>query len=243
MTTREATREAWRNLKGKPLKDKLVHIGTYYWPYILVVGFLLTLSVSIIYTAVTAKDTALQGYFISTMQQEEDPGNFRQDFAAFAGIDTEKYEITLTASSYAVSGSTDMSIADSQIIASWSASEALDILGADTETLLNYAYNDYFCDLREVLTPEQLQKWETHLIYMDWAVYQQISSSDELSCELPDPAAPESMEDPIPVAIAVPESSVLWDSYTFLGESPAVGIIVNSPRREAAVRFLEYILK
>ena len=243
MTTREATREAWRNLKGKPLKDKLVHIGTYYWPYILVAGFFLVLSGSVICTAVTAKDTALQGYFISTMQQEEDPGNFRQDFAAFAGIDTEKYEITLTASSYAVSGSTDMSIADSQIVASWSASGALDVLGGDLAALLNFAYHDYFLDLREVLSPEQLKKWEAHLIYMDWEVYQQISSSDELSCELPDPAVPESMEDPIPVAIVIPESSVLWDSYTFLGESPAVGIIINSPRREAAVRFLEYILK
>lgn len=243
MTTREAAREEWRKLKGKPLKDKLVHIGIYYWPHILVGGFLVALAVSTIFTVTTARHPALQGYFTSTTQREDDPGDFRQDFAAFAGIDTEEYEITLTASSYAVSGSTDMTLADSQIIASWSASEALDVLGGDLAALLNFAYNDYFLDLREVLSPEQLEKWEAHLLYMDWEIYQQINSSDELSYELPDPTAPESMEDPIPVAIAIPESSDLWDSYTFLGESPAVGILINSPRRETAVRFLEYILQ
>lgn len=243
MTAREAAREEWKKLKHRPLKDKLTHIGTYYWPHILVVGFLLVLAVSLVTTVAGAKEPALQGYLLSTSQKTEDAPDLPQAFAQFASIDTGEYDVTLTASSYAVSGSADMSMADSQIIASQTAAEALDVLCGDVSILLNYAYRDYFFDLREILTPEQLEKWAPYLLYIDQKVLDAISEKPETEYALPDPTAPEQMEIPIPVALAIPESSVLWDSYTFLGDSPAIGVVVNSRQAENAVRFLEYILQ
>lgn len=242
MTAREAAREEWRKLKDKPLKDKLVHIGTYYWPHILVGGFLLVLAVSTIVTVVTKKDPALQGYFLSTTQREDAAVDLSQAFSEYAGIDTEKYDVTLTPSSFAVSGSTDMGIADSQIIMSQTAAGALDILCCDVGTVLDYAYSEYFRDLREVLTPAQLEAWEDNLLYIDQTVLDTINEGMELEYTLPDPAAPEQMENPVPVALCIPESSGLWDSFTFLSQSPAIGIIINSQHPETAVQFLEYIL-
>lgn len=243
MTAREAAREEWKKLKHKPLKDKLVHIGTYYWPHILVGGFLLILAVSTIVTITTAKEPALQVYLVSTVRNDtlaEDPA---LDFARFAGLDPEEYEISLTCSSFGASGSADLTLADSQIVGSQTAAEALDVLCGDVTALLDYAYGDYFYDLRQLLTEAQLESWEAYLLYIDRVVYDRISLGTETEYVLPDPTRPEDMEEPIPVALTIPDSSVLWDSYTFMAETPAAGIVINTQRPENARRFLEFIMQ
>lgn len=243
MTAREAAREEWRKLKNKPLKDKLVHIGTYYWPHILVGGFLLILAVSTIVTIATAKEPALQVYLVSTARNDtaaEDPA---LAFARFAGIDPEEYEVSLAVSSFGASGSADMTLADSQIIGSQTAAEALDVLCGDVAALLDYAYGDYFYDLRQLLSQEQLESWAPHLLYIDRVVYDRINEGTETAYALPDPTRPEDMEDPIPVALSIPDSSVLWNSCTFMGDTPAAGVVINTQQPENAQRFLEYIMQ
>ena len=221
MTAREAAREEWKKLKHKPLKDKLVHIGTYYWPHILVGGFLLILAVSTIVTITSAKEPALQVYLVSTVRNE----------------------ISLTCSSFGASGSANLTLADSQIVGSQTAAEALDVLCGDVTALLDYAYGDYFYDLRQLLTEAQLESWEAYLLYIDRVVYDRISLGTETEYVLPDPTRPEDMEEPIPVALTIPDSSVLWDSHTFMAEAPAAGIVINTQRPENARRFLEFIMQ
>lgn len=241
MTAREAARAEWRKLKNRPLKEKLIHIGTYYWPHILSASVLLVLAVSLISSAVNSKNSAFQAYLLSTAPIREE-SSFEQDFACFAGINTDEFETSITASAYSVSGSEDMSITDSQVIAAWTASEALDVLAGDTENMLNYAYNGYFQDLRELLSPGQLKNWADYLLYIDQAVCDAIDSGENTVYTLPDPANPGEMEQPIPVLLSIPESSRLWTSYEYLGENPTVGVIGNAPNLDYAIAFLKYIL-
>ena len=241
MTAREAARAEWKKLKNRPLKEKLIHIGTYYWPHILAVTVLLVVAVSLISSAVNSKDSAFQAYLLSAAEIDEG-SSFEQDFADWAGIDTDEFETTITTSVYSVSDGGDLSTTDSQLITVWTASETLDVLAGDTENILNYAYNDFLRDLREILTTEQLENWADHLLYIDQAVCDAIDSGTDTVYTLPDPANPGEMEQPIPVLLSIPESSRLWESYEFLGEDPVVGIIGNAPNPDHAIAFLEYIL-
>lgn len=242
MTIREAAWAELKKLKGKPLKDKLIHIGTYYWPYLLACGFVLIFAVSLIVTLAGAKEPALQGYFLGALPAEDAPDP-QLRFAQFAGLDPEVHDITLTASPYAISGSTDMAMADAQIIASHTASEALDILGGDMQLLIQYAYDDYFYDLRQLLTPAQLQAWESQLLYIDLAVQKTIREGSRTVFSLPDPTAPELMAEPVPVVLALPASGTLCGCYVFDGELPAVGVIINTRQPENALRFLEFAME
>ena len=108
-------------------------------------------------------------------------------------------------------------------------------------------YNEYFLDLSDVLTEEQLKKYQDCLLYYDKSLLEQLyqidfSSGNNLEITFPDPTKPELMEDPVPIILCVSDSEKI--SYLYPNTDKEYGIvwIINGENRERTIEFLEFLL-
>ena len=72
MTAWEATIYQLKKLKGKPLKQKVAHILTYFWLQILIVAVVVLCAVSYIVHVATVKDTALHVTCVNAFADPDD---------------------------------------------------------------------------------------------------------------------------------------------------------------------------
>ena len=103
--------------------------------------------------------------------------------------------------------------------------------------------------MREFLNAEQIAKYEPYFYYVDQAI---IDEWDEIAAngdpdatypDMPDPFLPEEMEQPIPVGLLVTDRDILTDTYYFRGDYVAVGVMINAPNLENAIKFIDYIFE
>ena len=243
MTSREAMIYQLKNLKGKPLKQKLEHIVTYFWLPILAVMLALVFIVSYIINLTTMKDLGLSVSCINAHAEDGQAESFIMGFAQEVGIDLEQYEVRI---------STGMPFLDDALTGSYEASQSLfaqiaaqeiDVI-TSAQNLSNYIYQEAFADLSQILSPEQQSRYEQYYLYMDKALLNSVGETYNEIPEYPDPTKPELMAEPVPVAIVLPETGQFHQLfYSYEQEPVAVGIVVNSKNINNAVTFLEYIME
>ena len=242
MTSTEAMLYQLKQLKGKPLKEKLEHIFTYYRGLILGVLIVLALGGYMIFHIATAKEEALNIVCLNTFAQAEETDLFCREFAQAAGIDPEKATVYLNAN-LIVSDTSPVETYDAiQTLSAQAAAGALDVLAADLDALGIFLYGDYFCDLRQVLTPQQQTRLQDQMLYIDLVYLEAKLSGEEVPTPYPDPTKPEDMEQPVPVALLLPQgNSFRKMCYGSLKTPIAVGIVVNNRNAQNALAFLDYI--
>ena len=135
-----------------------------------------------------------------------------------------------------------------QVITAKAASGDIDFMVADDPVLIEFAYDGYLYELSEVLSDEQMKKYEPYFLYYDKAVLEELSNIDYTAEEipeiiLPDPSKPELMEDPVPVMINVTASEKLSVLYPNSTKSYALAFVVNSTHTKKSIEFLDYLLK
>ena len=242
MTAREAHQAQWEALKGKPLREKLEYIFTYYWAAILGCVFLIVFLASWIGGALSQKDTALSGYLLNGITRESYDGDFTQAFMDHQQIDSDKYSFNLTADvSYSSTEISDTTVAVLESIVVQTYAKELDFIVVDLE---NYpVLSAYYLELTSVLTEEQLQKWQ------DYFVYVEKDELDKLTTEFSDQVvlpkyhlSAEGMNNPVPLGIRLPENSKLLEASTYLSKDVIFGITRGVQNTENTLAFLEYIL-
>jgi len=98
-----------------------------------------------------------------------------EDFSEFADIDLDTYtcyidmNTTLNTENY-----NEYDLATQQKIAAVTAAASLDCVVADPSVFALLARSDYFYDLRDILTDEQLEEYEDYIYYVDGAVIEAI---------------------------------------------------------------------
>lgn len=117
----------------------------------------------------------------------------------------------------------------------------------DEAVIKNYANNTTFIDLREILTPEQISKYEDYFYYIDQAVIDEAEAQEkalnyDYVAVYPDPKHPELMKDPIPVGIYLDNADTLKESYFFTGENPLIAVPLNTKRAEMASLYIDFVL-
>jgi len=123
-------------------------------------------------------------------------------------------------------------------------SGATDIMTADTETMVRYAYQGAYVDLSQILEVQQLEQLAPYLIYIDEAYRETLEINPDVEPSYPDPLEPETMQHPIPVAIKMPQQWAFAQlSYGAIADNAAVGLVMMGENRETAVAFLEYLLE
>lgn len=234
-------------LKQKGLKEKLSYYIYYYKWHTLAVIAIIAIVISIISNIVNHKDCAFYAGLINsadTIQSKE----YVQSFAEYAGIDTNEYDVFFdTTMSINGDGRDDISISTYQRLTIYTAAGDMDILIAAPEIVERYAYNQFYYDLRDLLTSEEAALCEPYFYYVDQSVISAFleaqDSGQEYEDVFPDPRHPEEMEDPIPVGLFLDDCNKLKENFFFASEDIVLGVYINSKNVDTAVKFIEFIMQ
>lgn len=260
MAAMDEFREEREAMKHAGWKEKLSYFWDYYKIHTIVIVAVLIFGVSYVHHLITATDPALEGIFLNTVGKDEGttPKSLLYDFAEDAKIDTEKYHFSVRELRYIAAVDMDSNNIDtgvvttttetSQTIAAITAAQALDFITGPHSCMEELAYQQYFIDLREVLSKEQCAKYEPFFIYIDLAIVEKIRDANNAlelddSIVLPSGTEPDEMEKPVPVMIDMSHCKKLTDAFGYEPDMTAFGIVANTTRTENAVRFIDYVMK
>ena len=245
MTSREAMIFQLKKLKGKPCKEIIGYILTYYWIPIVIGVVSIVFLFSIIVNQVTQKDPALTVCCINAATKQEASKAYGAQFAKDAGIDLSEYEVRIITNLNIKDSDTMASYQSAQALLAMIASESLDVIVSDQETILQCTYADYCADLSQLLTDEQMERYQQFILYMDMEYLSQVQNAETLDGHepaFPDPAQQEEMGQPIPVALMLPADSEFVNLFfPHIKEDIALSVVVNSQNLSHALRLLEYV--
>lgn len=220
----------------------------YYNKWLVIGGAaLLVLIVHLVTSIIFQEKEAFSAIFLNCVQREEE-STMSTDFATFAGIDEDSGKVVFNSSIELTPEGTEQNIQAFQTILAYIAAGELDIIGATQDTFTLYSYNtsNIFTNLREYLSPEQLQALDGNIFYIDrafeTAILEHMNDADFFeNLEYPDPFFPEKMEEPIPIGIEIGSCKPFLSSYSSGGEAVYIGIVSNAPHADLAVQLIHYL--
>lgn len=201
------------------------------------------------YTKITEKEIVLSGALLNqyNILAEDQILELGEDFLTKQNLDLKENTAEFnTALRYAHSGDSSFNDATIQGLVAQCSGGTIDFITGDMEAMTIFAYGDYFYDLREVLTEEELKHYEPYMLYIDRDYQRQVDEAlvtPEVIPTMvpPDMRYPEKMIDPVPVLIDLRESALLSDIYIDLVDVLCFGFTVNAPNLELTKEFLDYL--
>ena len=159
-------REQQRKMKDMTWKERFAYYWEYYKVHTIVTIVAIIAIVCTIRTLVNTKDYAFYGLMLNAYSLSSDV--MSDTFSEYAGIDTNTYECFMdTTSTLTYENPTEFDMATMQRIVAVVQTKELDAVIFDSQCFDQYAVNQIFYDLREVLTPEQIEKYEPYFYYVD----------------------------------------------------------------------------
>ena len=252
-------KEERASIKKADFKTQLLYFWEYYKWY--VIGPILAIAFIIyyIYTTANAKDFAFYSvmlnsteyhpYISTTLEMDTHTLEEHQnDFNKYIDLNEDKYWTLFDTSIQIHSDMEEKETSEGieKLMTYLSAGE-IDTLVTGSTYFAEYAYDGQFHDLREIMTEEQLAKYDPYLFYVDQKIVDEVKvamDNFDYSYQLivPDPTKPEEMEDPIPVGIYVHDSQYLMNTFIFEEAEVVMGIYVNAPHVETAFEYLDFLL-
>lgn len=247
MAVMDEFKEERATLKNATFKEKLSYFWDYYKWHVIITVCAVAFIGSLVHQMVTAKDSAFYAVLLNTSPMTTED-TYSQEFAEYAEIDTKEYNIFFDTSLYYNEGLMDeMSYTTTQKLMVYTAAGDLDTMITDEESFRKYAHSEAFFDMRDILTPEQLEKYADRLYYVDWAVVEEIneaaSNLDDFEPEYPAPTNPEEMEDPIPVGLYLTDCEGLRENFYFRGDEVVMGAYVNTSHLDNVLKFIDFVLE
>ncbi len=239
MTAKEARQEQWKKLQDKPLSAKLKYIFTYYWAAIFGVLFAIIFVTSWIGFALTQKDVVLSGCLLNGTTLESYQGSITEEFLLDQQIDPGDCTFDLMADTYY----SDMDVYLLESIVTRIATRELDFLVTDMDTCP--IFSAHFADLETILTDELLEKYSPYFVYVERSALETLKEGDQgAGLALPEYYLDRTdLEDPIPLGIRIPDSSRLFEAYSFTGDNVVFGIASTTQRLSTTLAFLDYIFQ
>ncbi len=260
MAIGDEIREQRAKLKGQGPKAYLRYFWDYYKVHTAVVIVVVIGLISVIRSVAGQKETAFSVIMLNAGAYEETYYNaVYQGFAAYADIDTDKYELGVDLTeSLAAGGGSQYDYATMQKIVVQEAAQQLDTLVANAYQFNRYAMGGTYADLRDVMTKEQLSKYEGRIFYVDAAAirardekledgmtFEEEPSPEEAAAAekvgtfvLPDP---DKMEEPIPYGIVTTDAPFMKTSGIYGDTVNVWGCVANSTHKDLSVKFLEFL--
>ncbi len=253
-------------IKHASFPEKVKYFFDYYKWHTVAIVATAVLAFTLVRDIVTQKDAVFFAVMLnSTYLDEEATESFRLDYAEYAGIDMEEYDVLLDGTLYfnttpatnavenIAANFNELTMSASQRLLAYTASGELDVIMGGSVIFPDHANDEMFYDLREIMSAEQLAKYEPYFYYVDQAHLDAIAEAEEKLLmnetldpsllEYPDPTKPEEMEEPIPIGLFVTDCTKLSDAYLFTGDYVAMGIMVNSPHVENSLKFIDYLFE
>lgn len=248
MAWKDELNNAKKIFKNGTLKEKTGYIFDYYKWHIIFIIFIIHFIGSMIYNNATAKDYVLQGLFLNPLASVETAAELEEDFIEKHPIDTSSEDVFFDSSLYFSTDNADAanSYQALQILSTRVAAGEIDFIVADDITLTDLSYNGYFSDLTEVLSDEQIKKYEPYFLYYDRVILEELNSIDYTTEELPetvlpDSSKPELMDEPVPVMINITASEKISVLYPNSKNKYAIAFVANSSHTEKSLELLNYL--
>jgi hypothetical protein len=125
------------------------------------------------------------------------------------------------------------------------------VIVTDESSLEQYSYGEDFYDLREILSEEQLEKYEPYFYYIDMKTVEErneiLNDASNLYLDYvliaPDPRHPEDMEEPVPVGIYLDDCEEIRKYFYFEDDENVVAsVFVNTTRLDMALKYIDYLM-
>lgn len=240
-------REEREAIKHGTPKQKYQYFKDYYrTPTIIAVLSAIFIGI-LVYQFVTKKDLMFYAVMLNCAPYDENEW-FLEEYASRAEIDLDSYDVTLDTGAFFklnASAADEDSYITRQKLETYAGAGKLDVMVGAGDEFAYFANSILFKDLREVLTAEQLERYEPYLYYVDRALMDAAAGVNETDAvEIPDPKAPEAMKRPVPVAIYVENSEALQRAYYFRNAEAgiAVGVYANTSHPDNALAFIDFLL-
>ena len=218
--------------------------------YIFAAGAVIILGLALIITVLVSKPILLNGVLLGCGEavSEEAVRELTDGFLEHLGMEPGQGKLRLVDDvPYSPDPETPgENFATLDALTEYTTKGLLDFLAGDAASMETLAYSDFFVDLRDVLTPEQLEALDGRLRYIDLAVVRQL---EQMALEknypetftVPDPAKPEAMAEPVPILVDVTG----WQPLEpFFGDSPTLLAVTQNTRHPGTTReFLEYLAR
>lgn len=250
MAMMDEFKEERAKIKNGTPKEKLTYFWCYYKWHVIVGILAVIFVITVIRDVTNSKDTAFFAAMLNSLSLKQE-STFAQDFAKYAGIDLNEQEVHMDGTMTITESATDeSSVASSQRMMVYTASGELDVLVGGADIFPGYANGDMLYDLRELLTPEQIARYEPYFYYVDRSVVEALEAAETeynpenpVTVRIPDPAKPEEMEDPIPIGLFVTDCKKLTEEYYFNSDYIALGVMVNSSNQENSLKFIDFLFE
>ena len=211
-------------VKNMPPRDRVMWFLDYYKIPLIAVTIGIIIVVSVIRSIVTALPDGFYAEFINARILD---GSVLMDpFAEYAGIDTSKEICRIDIDPVTNWDANDQaSLIVIERTAVRMAAAELDVIAADEEIFMQYAKEGTFADISDLLSANDLERLSPFLVE----------------------AVPEISEGvygiPGYYGIRVEGSDVIRDCGAYPEGGAVIGVLVNTTRRDRAVKFIEYLFR
>lgn len=242
---RDEVNEQKKKFASMSGKEKWQYFLDYYKVPALVLAAVLILGAIFIRDMIIgSKESLLSAGMINGYPQVESEA-FMAEFAEYAGIDLKEYQVTMdTTMQYSKDGMSQMSMATVQKLMTLVSTNSIDVILTDREALENYASSGFFADLRTVLPPELIEKYQDSFYYY---TFDSTIVEEGVEREEGYQGAYDTLE-PVPVAIMASsfprlQSTGAYDYETSDGKEaePFFAICSTSHYMDNAIKFLEFL--
>lgn len=243
MPVMDEFREERDAIKNAGFGYKLRYFWDYYKWFVIggIAGILIIFS--FVKEILSNKDFAFYGFFLNCSGNEYEIQDYMDGFAEAAQLDTETYDVYLDSTMRLTMDSYDESTMGtvSKIMVSVTAGD-IDFLSADPPVFEHYSSIDTFYDLREILTPAQINKYEPYFYYIDRSdIEGKRESLDQYVIKYTNHKNPSTMPDPIPVGLYIQECPGLYDIVYYKEKEALLGIPTTTTRLDTALQFIDYL--
>ncbi len=250
MPVMDEFREERESIKDGTIKQKFQYFLDYYIWYV-IGGTVLVIFLSwLIHDILNSKDWTFYGFFINSYGMEEETEAYFNEFAEYAQLDLENYGGMIDSSmSLDVNSYNEMTMSTVNRLMVAMAAGDVDFIASDPATFNHYATTETFLDMKEILSPELLEKCEPYLYYVDMAEvrrrdeYNKRGDYDSYIPKEYDHRSPEGLEDPAAIGLYIEDCEKLMSVYTFKSEEVIFGIPLNTTHLETSLQFIDYIFE
>lgn len=171
----------WDDIKKqhkKVRKKGFKAMASYFWDYYKVpTAVIIVIALFSFYLIRDMASNLPYGFYAMMVNSTMHPDGevIGEDFAGYAGIDTSSYNVlidtnqTLSTSSY-----NTYDVSTQERIMAITAAGDLDVMIADQSVFEQYARNSYMTDLRDLMSEDELKKYDGYIYYVDGTILKAI---------------------------------------------------------------------
>lgn len=229
-----------------PLRDlhgakKIQYIWDYYKLPLVILGIILYVIVYILYRHLTYKDTILYTALVNINAGETLTEQLTEGFLEVSGIDTSDNKLHLYSGLYLTDDENneyhEYTYASRMKILASIDGELFDVVLMDREAFDAFSQNGYLCDLDDLLVKENPDFYNDISPFIVNNIYIEEDNSFELIFDSSIPYS--AVTEEYPMGLDISQARLIRQAG--FGETVYFGIIENSPRKETAVAYLQYL--